>query len=68
MNHILGFPPEAHSVLCEVRTERCICSVEHCSLCSGRAMAQAVSRRPVTAETRSRVSRCDSVKLGQFSS
>jgi len=52
-----------------VRSElNSICSAEYCSLHSGCTMAEAVSIRPLTAETRvrSRVSRCDKVKLGQF--
>jgi hypothetical protein len=46
----------------------CVCSVVYYSLHSGCTMAEAVSRRPLTSETwvRSRVSRCDKVKLGQF--
>ena len=45
-----------------------VCSVGYCSLHRGCTMAKAVSLRPLTAETRvrSRVSRCDKVKLGQF--
>jgi hypothetical protein len=55
--------------LFSVRSElNSICRVEYSSFHSGCTIAEAVSRRPLTAETRvrSRVSRCDKVKLGQF--
>lgn len=57
-----------HTLL-SVRSElNSICSIEYCSLHSGCTMAESVSRRPLTAETRvrSRVSPCDKVKQGQF--